>query len=476
MIRRRSTPPCWGGPGLLDYPQEGFRGLYEVLSRPLPRVKAIKGQVTGPISCGLQVFDQNGKSAIYDDVYGEIIRKNLNMCARWQERELRERADNVILFLDEPSLSLVGTPFAPIGPDKVVEWIDEVLHGLSCVKGIHCCGNTDWPMVLSTDIDLLSFDAYSYAFSIVLYPKELKAFLDRGGVLSWGIVPNMDTKLAEESVRSLLDRFEKGVEGLVAKGLDRGTILRQSLLTPQCGLGGLDEEESRAGLASPEPALRMRSGTSTDWRSDMTYIVAVAGKGGVGKTTISALIVSILAQRSGELVLAIDADPNSNLGERLGVKVESTIGGLREDLLKNADELPPGSKHEMVRYQLELAKAEGEGFDLLTMGRPKALAAIATSTTCCAPSSTRPSTSYPYVVIDNEAGMEHLSRRTTKRMDVLVVVSDATKVGLETAVRILRLAEEMEIETRRRILVVNRSPIPLPPIWRIWSGRCRSPM
>ena len=70
------------------YPQEGFRGLYEVLSRQLPRVKAIKGQVTGPISCGLQVFDQNGKSAIYDDAYGEIIRKNLNMCARWQEREL----------------------------------------------------------------------------------------------------------------------------------------------------------------------------------------------------------------------------------------------------------------------------------------------------------------------------------------------------------------------------------------------------
>ncbi len=230
------------------YPLEGFRGLYEVLTRPMPKVKAIKGQVTGPISCGLQVFDQNGKSALYDETYGEIIRKNLNMCARWQERELRERTDNVILFLDEPSLSLVGTPFAPIGPDKVVDWIDEVLQGLSCVKGIHCCGNTDWPMVLSTDIDLLSFDAYSYAFSIVLYPKELKAFLDRGGILSWGIVPNMDIKLAEENVHSLLGRFEKVVEDLVAKGLDRSTILKQSLLTPQCGLGGLDEEGAAQAL------------------------------------------------------------------------------------------------------------------------------------------------------------------------------------------------------------------------------------
>jgi methionine synthase II (cobalamin-independent) len=231
------------------YPHDAFRGMYEFLDRPIPKgIKAIKGQITGPISCGLQVFDQNGKSAIYDETYGEIIRKNLNMCARWQERELKERASNVIMFLDEPSLSLVGTPFAPIVTDKVVEWIDEVLEGLNCIKGIHCCGNTDWPMVLSTDIDLLSFDAYSYAFSVALYPKELKAFLDRGGVLSWGIVPNLDSRLAEESVTTLLDRFEKGLDDLVAKGLDRGTILRQSLLTPQCGLGGLDEEWTARAL------------------------------------------------------------------------------------------------------------------------------------------------------------------------------------------------------------------------------------
>ncbi len=194
----------------------------------------------------------------------------------------------------------------------------------------------------------------------------------------------------------------------------------------------------------------------------MTYIVAVAGKGGVGKTTISSLIVSILAKRSGELVLAIDADPNSNLGERLAVKVESTIGGLREDLLKNADELPPGSKHEMVRYQLELAKTEGEGFDLLTMGRSEGPGCYCYINNVLRTFIDEAIDKYPYVVIDNEAGMEHLSRRTTKRMDVLVVVSDATKVGLETAARILRLADEMGIEIRRRILVVNRSPIPAP--------------
>lgn len=194
----------------------------------------------------------------------------------------------------------------------------------------------------------------------------------------------------------------------------------------------------------------------------MTFIVAVAGKGGVGKTTISALIVRALAERSRSVVLAIDADPNSNLGDRLGVKVERTIGGLREDLLKNADDLPPGGKHEMVRYQLELAKTEGSDFDLLTMGRSEGPGCYCYINNVLRTFIDEAIESYPYAVIDNEAGMEHLSRRTTKRMDVLLVVSDATKVGLETASRISRLAEEMELKVGRRVLLVNRAPDPVP--------------
>jgi methionine synthase II (cobalamin-independent) len=226
------------------YEKENFRGFFEFIGRKLPSgIKAVKGQITGPISTGLQIFDQTGKSALYDEFYGEIVRKDLNLCAKWQERKLKERSDNVIIFLDEPSLSLVGTPFAPISRENVVQWIDEVLDGLTCIKGLHCCGNTDWPMVLSTDIDILSFDAYSYAFSIALYPKEVKAFLDKGGVLSWGIIPNMDSKLEKESVPSLVKRLEDGIELMVSKGIDRDTILRRSLLTPQCGMEGLDEAQ-----------------------------------------------------------------------------------------------------------------------------------------------------------------------------------------------------------------------------------------
>ena len=189
----------------------------------------------------------------------------------------------------------------------------------------------------------------------------------------------------------------------------------------------------------------------------MTFIVAVAGKGGVGKSTLSALLVKVLAERTKTVVMAIDADPNSNLGDKLGMKVEHTIGELREDLLRKSEELSAGvSKHELVRYQMEMAKVEGSNFDLLTMGRPEGRGCYCYINNILRTFIDEAIDSYEYVVIDNEAGMEHLSRRTTKRMDVLLVVSDATKLGVETAKRILVLAIAMDIEVGRSVLVINR--------------------
>ena len=227
------------------YPQDCFSGMYELMKRKLPKkARAVKGQVIGPVSAGLQIVDQNGRPTIYDEAYGEIIRRNLNMCVRWQEKQLAKLSDKVIIFLDEPSLSLIGTPFASVSSENVVSWIDEVFDGVKAVKGVHCCGNTDWPMVLSTSIDLLSFDAYNYAFSVSLYPDHLKAFLARGGILSWGLIPNTDGNLEKETVDSLLARFDKAVGELVNKGLNKDMLLEQSLITPECGLGGLSEDES----------------------------------------------------------------------------------------------------------------------------------------------------------------------------------------------------------------------------------------
>ncbi len=246
-----------------EYPRECFHGLYEVLEEwELPKeATALKGQVTGPVSMGLQIIDQEGKSAIYNEAYSEIVRKALNMLMRQQEFMLREKFPRTIMFMDEPSLSLVGTPFAAVSKEHVIAWINEVFEGVQGVKGLHCCGNTDWPMVLSTNIDILSFDAYNYGYTISLYPKEVEDFLHRGGSIAWGIVPNDEESLNQETPAKLVERLEREMAALSARGISPDLILSSSLITPQCGLGPLNDED----LA--EKALRMLVDTSDVMRS-----------------------------------------------------------------------------------------------------------------------------------------------------------------------------------------------------------------
>ncbi len=227
---------------LFPLPEEGFSGFHEFMTRDLPpSVQAVKGQITGPVSLGLQITDLGDKPVIYDEAFAEIIRKNLNLMARWQERELRKKCPRTILFVDEPYLSIIGTPFASLSQADVRGWIGEVVSGLEGLKGLHCCANTDWPFVMSMDIDVLSFDAYDYGYTISLYPEEVASFLERGGTLSWGIVPNHEETFLQETAVSLADKVDGLMASLVAKGLDHDLLLRQGLITPQCGLGTLDE-------------------------------------------------------------------------------------------------------------------------------------------------------------------------------------------------------------------------------------------
>jgi methionine synthase II (cobalamin-independent) len=219
---------------------EHFSGLYELLGRDLSGIVAIKGQVTGPISEGLQVQDVTGRATIYDESYGEIVRKTVNMSARWQLRKLKEYCDNVVMFFDEPSLSLLGTPFASISDEDALAWINEAMEGLDCQKAIHCCGNTNWSLVLKTDIDILNFDAFAYGKAITLYPEEISVFLERGGTLAWGIVPNGDL-IEGETPESLADILMGYIDDLISKGVDKSRLYRQSMITPQCGLGGTSE-------------------------------------------------------------------------------------------------------------------------------------------------------------------------------------------------------------------------------------------
>lgn len=235
-------------PDMFPLPAENFSGFYEFISRELSGYKAIKGQVTGPISLGLQMTDQDDKPAIYDPTYAEILRKNLQFTAMWQEKELKKKCGRTIIFIDEPYLSIIGTPFASISPSDAVSWINEVVSGLEDMKGIHCCANTDWPLVMSMNIDVLSFDAYDYGYTIALYPEEVSAFLGRGGCLSWGIIPNNEETLKSTDCDSIIAHFEKIVSDLESKGVDKELLLKNSILTPQCGLSGLSEETSEGAM------------------------------------------------------------------------------------------------------------------------------------------------------------------------------------------------------------------------------------
>ncbi len=188
----------------------------------------------------------------------------------------------------------------------------------------------------------------------------------------------------------------------------------------------------------------------------MGYTIAIAGKGGTGKTTIAALLVRLLKENKKGSILAIDADPNNNLAAGLGLQVKETIGSIIDNIAKHPQNFPAGiPKDRFMEYQVQTAISEGEGFDVLTMGRPEGPGCYCYVNNVLRGLMGKLIKDYDYIVIDNEAGLEHLSRRTTRSADTLVVISDATAVGLLSAKRISDLAKELEIKTKNNFLLVN---------------------
>ncbi len=190
----------------------------------------------------------------------------------------------------------------------------------------------------------------------------------------------------------------------------------------------------------------------------MTVRIAVAGKGGTGKTTFSSMLVRFLIESRKRPILAIDADPNSCLGSMLGTDECQTIGDLREELLKGKDELPAGiSKPQYIETKVRTAMAEEDDFDLLVMGRPEGTGCYCYVNSVLRTFMDNLGEGYPFVVMDNEAGLEHLSRRTTTNVDVMFLLSDQSRLGIESAGRVRELAIEMELNVKRFHLVVSRA-------------------
>ncbi|RLC71950.1 MAG: methionine synthase [Chloroflexi bacterium] len=223
-------------------------GLQAFLQSRLDSPLAVKGQVTGPVSFGLVIGDQNHRPIIYDDSLAEAIARHLKLKASWQEKVLSALFPRTIIFLDEPYLGSLGSAFVAVPPQKAEGLVVEVLEGVRGLKGIHCCGNADWPFLLRLPIDILSLDAYNFGESLALRPAEVKAFLERGGVLAWGIIPNDEETLSRETVASLISRLQELLLLLSNKGVNYDILVEQSLITPSCGLASLSPELAERAL------------------------------------------------------------------------------------------------------------------------------------------------------------------------------------------------------------------------------------
>ena len=230
-----------------DYAQ-GFFVLLEALKNS--PVKFAKGQVMGPISFGLTVTDQDGRACLYNETYVDVLVKHMSFNARWQVQQLQKFSEQVILFVDEPYMASFGSAYVSLGREQVIAWLDEVyesLHAAGALTGTHCCGNTDWGVLLNTQVDILNLDAYNFIDNLALYPVELREFLDRGGAVCWGLIPN-NAHIFDETPQSLAKKLRNGIRLICEKAAKRGVTIRpdefasRSLIAPACGLGSATVE------------------------------------------------------------------------------------------------------------------------------------------------------------------------------------------------------------------------------------------
>jgi hypothetical protein len=227
------------------------RGIYEMERKlkgiELSAIRYFKHQVIGPLTFGLGRTDENKKAIYYNEVFRDVIIKGLIMKARWMIGKFKPFGLNQICFVDEPILSAFGSStFVSVNRMEVVSSLKEVydaIHNEGVLAGTHCCGNTEWTILIDAGADIISFDAYEYGDTIAFYHDKIKSFLEKGGVLAWGIVPSSG-KIDQETPESLVKRLQQSMEKLVSKGIDRDLLFNRCLLTPSCGTGSISVELS----------------------------------------------------------------------------------------------------------------------------------------------------------------------------------------------------------------------------------------
>lgn len=225
----------------------GFHAFLEALDKKeYSAPKFLKGQLTGPITFGLGITDEERKSALYNDELKDVVIKGLAMKAKWQVKELKKFSKDVIIFIDEPYLVSIGSSFVSLNRTDTIQSLNEVIdaiHKEGALTGIHCCGNTDWSLLTETNVDIINFDAYNYLESLMLYEDSIKRFLERGSRIAWGIVPTIDT-IQEVKLPELIDRMRAAFKLLKEKGFREDLVIGGAIFTPSCGMGSLSVESA----------------------------------------------------------------------------------------------------------------------------------------------------------------------------------------------------------------------------------------
>ncbi|GBC63014.1 hypothetical protein DENIS_4003 [Desulfonema ishimotonii] len=227
----------------------GFFTFMDYIRAAASEPVALKGQITGPVTFTTAVKEQQGRAIFYDEQLRDAAVKLLALKARWQVRQLARFNRPVIIFLDEPALAGFGSSeFISISKAEVTACLNEVIeavHAEGGLTGIHVCANTEWDLIIDTDVDIVNFDAYSYFDKFILYPDPIRKFLEAGRLIAWGIVPTGNAEdIDRETPESLVAMWEEQAAQIGTLGVDRATLLAQSFITPSCGTGSLSPEHA----------------------------------------------------------------------------------------------------------------------------------------------------------------------------------------------------------------------------------------
>jgi hypothetical protein len=222
---------------------KGIYAFEKKLKENGDKLPFVKVQTTGPCSFALTIVDENKRAIYYNEEFRDIIVKAIAMKCRWQIQKFQPFAEKVICFIDEPILSAFGSStYLTVTREDVVGLLSEVIeavHADDAIAGIHCCGNTEWSILMDAGVDIVNFDAFEYGETIAMYPDAVKKHLEKGGMLAWGIIPTSKA-IREQTVDTLESKFESVMENLATQGIDLQMIREQALITPSCGTGSME--------------------------------------------------------------------------------------------------------------------------------------------------------------------------------------------------------------------------------------------